>query len=247
MSIARINLFWLIIFSLTLPIGVVVSTHLARSSFEKVKLRGQTITVKGYAEQRITSDLAMWSATIGRREPRLDQAYNTLAAHRGALLEYLAGHGFTQDRVTFSAVRIREIHKLNDEGKKTNEIEAYEVYQDFAIDSKDVHRIAGVARDAGELIARDIALDADAPRYLYTPLDSKKLEMLAAATTNGRARAERLVAASDNALGPLRSASQGVFQITPAYSTEISSYGENDTTAIEKAIKAVVTVEYAIQ
>jgi hypothetical protein len=43
------------------------------------------------------------------------------------------------------------------------------------------------------------------------------------------------------------SARQGVFQITPAHSTEISDYGRNDTSSREKSIKAVVTVRYAVE
>ena len=71
--------------------------------------------------------------------------------------------------------------------------------------------------------------------------------MIAAATANARERAGALVENSDGTLGEVRAASQGVFQITPAFSTAVSNSGYLDTTSIQKAIKAVVTVEYAIQ
>ena len=83
MSNARMNLFWLIVFGATLPLGVVVSTHLARRSFERVKFKDETIRVKGYAEQRIVSDRAMWSAEIGTRNAKLLDAYKQLAGDRG--------------------------------------------------------------------------------------------------------------------------------------------------------------------
>lgn len=247
MSTARINLFWLIIFGATLPLGVVLSTHLARRSFEKVKLRDQTITVKGFAEQRIVSDLAMWSAGIAVRDADRTAGYNALQRDRELLLAYLAGRGFDSDAVSFSPVNITPVYKLNDEGDKTNEIELYRISQGLAIESTDVNLIAKVAKESSSLIADGVDLSANAPSYLYTKLDEMKLEMISRATANARERAERLVDGSGNGLGPLRSASQGVFQITPAYSTEVSSYGYNDTTSIDKSIKAVVTVEYAIQ
>ena len=247
MSNARINLFWLIIFGATLPLGVVISTHLARRSFEKVKLRGQTITVKGYAQQRIVSDLAMWSASIGLRDPDRTAGYKSLERDRALLLAYLKSHGFEEDKVDFSPVSISPVYKLNDEGDKTNEIELYAIGQGFSIESDDVQLIAKVAKESSSLIADGVDLSARSPSYLYTKLDKMKLEMLGRATGNARERAERLVDGSGNGLGPLRSASQGVFQITPAYSTEVSSYGYNDSTSIDKSIKAVVTVEYAIQ
>ena len=71
--------------------------------------------------------------------------------------------------------------------------------------------------------------------------------MLERATANARERVEKLLSASHAHVGELRSASQGVFQITPAYSTDVSDYGINDTTTIDKSIKAVVTIEYAIE
>jgi hypothetical protein len=52
---------------------------------------------------------------------------------------------------------------------------------------------------------------------------------------------------SDSRGGPLRYARQGVFQVTPANSAEVSDYGRNDTTSREKSIKAVATIRYAIE
>ncbi|MHB1156013.1 MAG: SIMPL domain-containing protein [Phycisphaerales bacterium] len=247
MSTARIHLFWLIIFTCTLPLGVVFSTHLARKSFEKVKLRDQTITVKGYAEQPITSDLATWTAGIVTRNADRTAAYQQLEQQRTQLLAYLNQRGFAEQTVRFQPVDIEAQYKRGEKGERTNTIELYEVSQSFTIQSDKVQLIAATARDASELIGRGIELQAGSPRYLYTQLGDMKLEMIGKATTNAHERAGRLLTGSGNALGDLKSASQGVFQITPAYSTEVSGDGENDTSSIDKVIKAVVTVEYAIR
>jgi hypothetical protein len=52
---------------------------------------------------------------------------------------------------------------------------------------------------------------------------------------------------SGSRVGRLRSASQGVFQITPRFSTEIEDYGMSDTTTVDKTAKAVVTMEFSIE
>ena len=119
MSSARINLFWLIIFTLTLPLAVVMSTHLARRSFEKVKLRGQTIRVKGYAEQTITSDRAEWSATIRERNADRTKAYELLEGHRERLLAYRPGFIFwnsasNKDIDCRYGIRIRRHESVHD-------------------------------------------------------------------------------------------------------------------------------------
>ena len=38
----------------------------------------------------------------------------------------------------------------------------------------------------------------------------------------------------------------GVFQITPVNSYDVSGWGMNDTTSLEKKVNAVVNVEFAI-
>ena len=78
-------------------------------------------------------------------------------------------------------------------------------------------------------------------------IEELKINMQGEAAKDARLRAEELVSKSSGSkIGPLRSAQQGVFQITPAFSTSTSDYGEFDTSSIAKRIKAVVTMEYAI-
>ena len=247
MTTSRMNLFWLIVFAATMPVAVIVSTQLARRSFEKVRIREQTITVKGYAEQPITSDRAIWRATIVERNPDRTAAYASLEEGRRKLLAYLDRYGISETEVEFGPVTITAEHRRNEDGYTTNEIELYRLGQRFQIEGDDVQRIATIAREAGSLIGEGVELQAESPSYLYTKLESMKLEMLSQATANARERAERLVDGSGNGIGDLRSANQGVFQITPAYSTEVSGSGYNDTSSIAKSIKAVVTVEYAVE
>ena len=141
MSTSRINLFWLIIFTLTLPLAVVLSTHLARASFEKIKLRGQTITVKGYAERPIVSDYAEWSAYVITRHADRTEAYQELDAQRKQVLEYLDTAGFSGEQVNLSPVDITVVYKRNEKGARTNDIERYELSLGFAISGKEVDRI----------------------------------------------------------------------------------------------------------
>jgi hypothetical protein len=247
MSRTTISIFWMVVFCIAMPLGVVLSTHMARRSFEKVKLRDQTITVKGYAEKPITSDLAQWFATVTVRQTTMTEAAYLLEAARERTLTFLSDHGFARGLVTLSPVSIRIVYVKDKDGNSTNQMEGYVLSQGFAIASRKVETVAAVARDASRLIAEGIELDANAPCYLFTKLDDVKLEMIGQATLNARQRAEKLISGSTSTLGPLRSASQGVFQITPPFSNEVSDSGSNDTDSIDKVIKAVVTVEYAIQ
>jgi hypothetical protein len=84
------------------------------------------------------------------------------------------------------------------------------------------------------------------PQYFYTKLSDMKVDMLADATLNAKKRAEKIAINGGGKIGPLRSTKMGVFQITPVYSNEVSDYGINDTSSLEKKITAVVNVEFYI-
>ena len=70
--------------------------------------------------------------------------------------------------------------------------------------------------------------------------------VLALRKRRAQQRAEQFASGSGVTVGALRSASQGVFQITRPNSTETADYGSYDTGTVEKVVKAVVTVEYAV-
>ena len=63
---------------------------------------------------------------------------------------------------------------------------------------------------------------------------------------NAKKRAESIAKASGNKIGRIRSARMGVFQITPVNSYDVSDWGMNDTSSLEKKVNAVVNVEFAI-
>jgi hypothetical protein len=60
-------------------------------------------------------------------------------------------------------------------------------------------------------------------------------------------RATQIAEKSGGRIGRIKNVRQGVFQITPRNSTEISDYGMNDVSAIDKDITAVVRVTFALE
>ena len=83
--------------------------------------------------------------------------------------------------------------------------------------------------------------------YYYSKLADLKLTMLAAATQNAKDRASRIATSTGATLGPIQSASMGVFQVTAVNSTDISDYGAYDTTTIDKRVTAVVRSSFTVR
>jgi hypothetical protein len=236
----------------TLGTALVASTALLGSSLRDIKSDGQTIEVKGYAERPILSDHASWQGSFTTRAATLEAAYEKLAEQQVRVRAFAALRGFAPGEIGFSPVSTQVLYARDEKGIFTNEIEGYALSLSLRVESGDIDRVGALADDSGALVKQGIELSAGAPEYVYTKQGELKIEMLAEATADARRRAEVLAENSlaENSkarIGGLRSARQGVFQITPAHSTEISDYGRNDTTTREKSIKAVVTIVYALE
>ena len=106
--------------------------------------------------------------------------------------------------------------------------------------------IKNLDQSAGQLIEQGIEIGSWAPEYYYTKIDNIKITMLGAAMKDAEQRAQTLADNSGGKLGALRAATQGVFQITPEYSTVTSDAGFSDTSSINKVVKSVVTAEFTL-
>lgn len=232
---------------IALAIGLIVSAFIVSNTIKDVKTQNQTIEVKGYAEKEIRSDMAIWDATFQRFGFDQISAYYYMEEDLKKVKAFLDSKGIKESDVEISAVQSRTQFKMNEQGYSTNVIEGYILSQSISVKSLDVEKIDEIYRASSVLIKDGLYFDTYSPRYLFTKLDDLKIEMLGAATKDAKNRAVELAENSGSKVGALKSARQGVFQITPANSTEISDYGMYDVSSIDKIIKAVVTIEYNIK
>ncbi len=237
----------LTLLGICLAIGIIISSLLVAKTVEKVKIQNQRIQVKGFAEKIITSDLVVWQGRITTRSTDLVIAYSKLQQDLQKVLAYLEQKGINKEKVDVSSVTTIIQYQLTSEGITTNVIDGYVLDQTISITSPNVSQVSQIANESTSLIEEGIEFASYAPQYFYTKLDDLKIQLLGEATKNAGMRAEQLASNSGSNVGELRYASQGVFQITPVNSTDVSDYGMYDTSTIEKSIKAVVTIEYSIR
>jgi uncharacterized protein len=238
----------LLIFSgqIVLAITLIVMTFLVTHTYKQVRFRQGTIHVKGCAEKQIQSDYVKWQGSISAVAATQTEAYEKLEKDLAAIQRYLQEQGINLDIVEFSPISTSINYKRNSQGNILNEIENYELNQSFSIASSNINLVTKISQNITTLIKDGLSISSYSPQYFYTKIDELKINMLGEAARDALQRAEELVTKSGSQVGILRSAQQGVFQITPAFSTSVSDYGEFDTSSISKRIKAVVTMEYAI-
>ena len=252
--------------------GMVLSSLLISHFFVRVK-HEKEISVKGYAEATVVSDIGQVRVTLRAQAERRDSAYRLLRQ----VAEAVEGRARKSappdlqvklDNPDFEAVYRRHARPsaasemaipasenadfngagVRDEGgKATDEVDRYVGRQDLALVSSDVRWIERTSAELNELIGEGYDITVHSPSFLVSDLGPVKAKLLEEATADGYGRAQVLARNSGARVGALCAARQGIFQITEPNSTSTSSYGEYDTSTVTKCVKAVVSLEYAVE
>ena len=232
---------------LALAIAFVVSSIIVGWSYTHKKSGDEAVNVTGSAKKSIKSDLVVWSAGVSYQAPQLSEAYKELTNTIPLIKKYLIGKGIAENQITVSSISSATLKERDANGIETSVISGYSLRQQVEVRSNDVDRIAQIAREATELINQGILLESNPPQYYYTQIGDLKIEMLGEAAKDAKERAEKIADSTGNKIGTLRSARMGVMQITAADSTEVSDYGINDTSSIDKDVTAVVNISFAVE
>ncbi len=234
-----------LILGLILATGMVLSSYTISKFYLKLE-KDKLITVKGYAQQRVRSDIGEVRVGLRVQAPELPAAHEQLKAHIQKVTEQILSQSI---KLTPRAgnINVRRVYQKNKDGKDTNTLEFFALTQTLTVKSSDVEALDRLATGLSALLAEGIELDVNGPDYTLANLDQYKLDLIARATENGFERARIMAEKSGGRVAKLLEAQQGVFQITPPDSTETSSYGQYDTTTIDKDMKAVVTLKYSIE
>ncbi len=235
-----------IIVAIILVIGAIASSMILINGVVEVKSSRTNIIVTGSAKQKITSDMIVWTGSFSTQSNQMQDAYTKLETSRDKVSEYLVKQGIAKEDIVFSSINTNINYVMNDYGVYTNIVDSYNLSQTITISSTEIDKITDISRKATELLSEDVAFHSDPPQYFYTKLADLKVSMLAEATADAKKRAEMIAENAGNKLGDLTYADMGVMQITPLYSNEISDYGINDTSSLEKEITAVVHCQFEI-
>lgn len=201
------------------------------------------IKVKGTAVERVESDAMRWSASIQVNAPTIEQAVADIdKIAQTAKAEFKSAGA---EKAEFSPVDVYPIYIKDKNGCNTNRIESYNASLTVSAQPKSRKQIAPFDAAAAALLKKGVPIFDARTVYFYSKLEDMKMRLLEKASKNARERAEKLVLGSGAQLGPVLSASQGIFQITAPLSTETSDWGVYDTSSYEKEIKCVVTIEFS--
>jgi uncharacterized protein len=227
-----------------LAAGLICSAIVVTTTWLKVA-ESQSISVTGSARKAVRSDLIVWHGSFSVEGKTLLAAQQSLKVDLEKVESFLKKNQVTN--FVWTPIAIQEV-RARDKGQNESQerIVGYRLTQSVEIRSEDVDRITRLNRDSAALVEQGVLFAATEPAYIYTKAGETKVEMLAEATKDARARAEQIAVQGGRRIHQLRSAKMGVFQITPMHSIQTSWEGMNDTSSLDKTITAVVSATFSM-
>lgn len=234
----RKSMSWVV--ALILSLGLVLSAAIVTTGYVNTRAKQVPITVTGSAKKQIKSDLIVWRGSFSAQSPDITAAYNLLKSDLVKVKKYLTDSGIAEEDIIVSPINTIVNYVILPNGQWSSNVESYRLIQDIEIRSNDVDGLTEISRESTQLINDGVKFQSMPPQYFYTKIADLKKEMLGLASQDAKERAEQIAAKTGSSVKKLISAKMGVFQITPLNSNEISDYGINDTSSIEKEIMAVM-------
>lgn len=228
---------------LALAVALVWIGKIVSSTLTETRTR-ESLTITASARKPIGSNLVQWSLRVDAAAPTPVAAARRLATESATTVSFLHDQGIPAGAISPHVVRTSS--EVEHTGKYTTRT-TFHVMQAFDVMTDRIAVVERTATRLGLLLERGIDVSAEPLAYISTNLGNSKLDALAAATAEARHRAEILVKGLGGKLGPMRSSSQGVYQITPRDSTSVSDYGINDTSSRLKDVTAVVSATFAVR
>lgn len=207
----------------------------------------QTLKVTGSAKLDLVSDLGLLRFWLQGQGPTAEAAWQDLQRQLPPVMRFLESRGVAAADLETFPVNAWDLDEYDERGNRTGRILKYQNDQSFLITHRDVQLIKQLSLDLAGLVTSGVKVRLNSPEYLYSDLAAVKEEVQAMAAEDAMRRAGKVAAAAGAHLGPIRDARMGVLQVTPQHSTQVSDYGINDNSSIEKQITAVVHASFAIR
>jgi hypothetical protein len=233
--------------SIAFGIALIIAAVFLSGGIREIRSGAETISVTGSAKRPIRSDYVIWRGSLTSQKPGMQEAYQDVKRYGDRLHAYLKDRNIPDSLITFSSIENEQIPEFLSSGQPSGRIVAYRLNQRFEVRSEKVDALVALSNQAGELIKEGVPLMSFPLEFLYTKLADLRIEMLAEATKDARARAEVIAQSAGNRISAVRSARMGVFQITARNSTQVSDYGIYDTSSLDKDITAVVTLSFSLK
>ena len=228
----------LIVTGLVMSLGIGLGLWFVGDGFRARTVTGVTST--GSAVIAATADSASWSLTIGARDADPSVAAKRVASALPKVRAYFTQAGLRADQITVGSLNT---YTSNDGG-----VQQTDASLSLTLRSSDVQQIASLNTKVMDLLAAvpGVSLNTNQPQYTLSKLETLRPQVQEAAVRDAKQRAAIMASALGVKLGHATSVQAGSITVTAPDVIE-GDYGGYDLTTIDKRVRAVVTVTFAVQ
>lgn len=201
------------------------------------------VTVTGSARTEVRADRAVWRIHAYAQADQISGAINDVESSLAAVREFLANGGVTDDNITTEGLSTQVNYRWTDQGM-TSEIMSYSASQTLTVRSEDVDLIDRLNRTFGDVLRTGVNVSNYQPEFLISDLAALRPELQAQAVTDAITRANAMLAVVGNEITSIATVRAGPLQVSTSDSVDVSDYGMYDTSTIDKAVTATVTITF---
>ncbi len=204
------------ILGLCIGLGLAVAGFAVGHGLYASRVADRSVSVRGLAEREVDADLAIWPVTFKEAGNDLAQLQRNIDTKRETIARFLESAGFKRPEISYSASKINDTQAEAYGGQLQPKFR-YVAQATVTLRSNDVALVKKTIEQSGQLVAQGIALAENwenRTQYLFTGLNTIKPEMIEAATKSAREAAEKFATDSGSKVGKIKSASQGLFEIS---------------------------------
>ena len=241
----------LIIFGIILALGLIAAAFVLGTQFKNLKQSG-TITVKGLAEAPYKANLAQIQMGVSAWGQDYAGALANGKNDFKALQQFVASKGFSVSSQNVTPISVEPYNEdyVDEQGQTRTRQNGYKATQTLSISSQELNKITNMLAQVQNYRISHESVTFEKPQYLLNNLEKIKHDLIAKATDDANKRAEEFAKTGHAKVGVMRSASQGSFNILDAHNpdTDDSDYGGTyDKDGVDKLVRLVVTIDYAIE
>jgi hypothetical protein len=234
-----------------LALGLTLGGFLAGNGFARARASDRYVTVKGVAEQEVKADLAIWPLRVVGADNDLAAANAKVARSIAGVRQFLTQRGIDTTQIQLADFSVTDA-LANQYASDRRPANRYIVQQMVLVRSTRPDVVLKASQQISELAAIGVVVSSgtsgygggdSGPTFVFTGLNGLKPSMIASATARAREAADQFARDSHSAVGGIRHASQGVFEILP----RDQAPGISESSQIAKVVRVVSTVDYYLR
>ena len=198
-------------------VGLIVLGWFIYAGIGRFSDRDRSVVVKGLSE----------------REVEIERS-NTV------IMDFLTSNGIPQEEITVSPASVTDM-QAERYGYNNEDPFRYKAVSVVTVASDKIDLVRSLMSRQGDLLRKGVVIAGDDYQFQtvfsFNGLNDIKPEMVAEATKNARATAQKFAEDSDSKIGKIRSASQGQFSISD----------RDQNTPHIKIVRVVTTIEYSLK